>query len=87
MKTVANKNLKDAVIEMDEHYYVNCTLSDCVLLFSGGDFGLVECQIVNCEVRLAGAARKTIQFLKRLTTGCQPSETNGTITIESRLVN
>ncbi len=87
MKTVANQNLKDTTIKMDEHCFVNCTFSECILLFSGGDFGLVDCRITNCEVRLAGAARKTIQFLKRLTTGCQPSETNGTITIESRLVN
>ncbi len=87
MKTVANQSLKNTVLEMDEHCFVNCSLSECILLFSGGNFGLVDCRIVNCEVRLAGAARKTIEFLKRLTTGCQPSETKGTTTIESRMVN
>jgi len=85
VKTVANQNLKDTVLQMDEHCFVNCTISECTLLFSGGDFGLVDCEVVNCEIRFAGAARNTIQFLKRLTAGFQTLQAE--ITSESKLVH
>lgn len=61
---IANQDLKDTVVRMDDHHFENCTIDHCILVFSGGDFSWKNCRFVNCQVRFVGAAGKTIQFVK-----------------------
>lgn len=58
------KQYKNGAFEMEECYFVNCTLTECDLFYSGGDFEMVNTQIVNCRWHPRGAAAKTMQMLQ-----------------------
>ena len=64
MKVIADQELESTVLQMDGHHFENCTITQCVLVFSGGDFSWTNCKFVNCQIRFVGAAGKTINFLK-----------------------
>ena len=66
MKVIANQDLKDAAIDLDDHSFENCTLIGCTLLFSGRGFEMQNCRIVDCRIRLAGEAARMIQLLGQL---------------------
>jgi hypothetical protein len=63
MQTVENQTLAGATITLDDKHYVNCQLTSCRLVYSGGDFVLTETKIENCQVMLAGAAQRTAGLL------------------------
>ncbi len=64
MKVIAEQALKDTVLQMDDHHFEDCTITQCLLVFSGGDFSWTNCKFVNCQIRFVGAAGKTLNFLK-----------------------
>ena len=66
MKIIANQDLKDAAIDLDDHYFESCTLIGCTLLFSGKTFEMQNCRIVDCRIRLAGEAARMVQLLAQL---------------------
>ena len=64
MKVIAEQALKDTVLQMDDHHFEDCTITQCILVFSGGDFSWTNCKFVNCQIRFVGAAGKTLNFMK-----------------------
>ena len=66
MKVIANQDLKNTVVNIDDHYFENCTFTGCTLLFSGRVFEIKNCKIVDCHARLRGEAARTIRLLKQL---------------------
>ena len=66
MKVIANQDLKDAAIDLDDHSFENCTLIGCTLVFSGRGFEMQNCRIVDCRIRLAGEAARMMQLLAQL---------------------
>ncbi len=66
MKVISNQDLKNAVINLDDHSFVNCTLIGCTFIFSGRGFEIKNCKIVDCHARLRGEAARTIRLLKQL---------------------
>ena len=82
MQVIANQDLKDAAIDLDDHYFENCTLIGCTLVFSGKDFRMQDCRMVDCHLRLGGKAARMIQLLAQL---LEEPETQQTI--ESSLVH
>jgi hypothetical protein len=66
MKVISNQDLKNAVINLDDHSFVNCTLIGCTFIFSGSGFEMQNCRIVDCQIRLAGEAARMIQLLGQL---------------------
>ncbi len=85
MKIIANQILKNAVINIDDHYFENCTFTGCTLLFSGRVFEIKNCKIVDCHARLGGEAARTLRLLKQLFIESETLE--GTKSIESSLVH
>jgi hypothetical protein len=64
MQVVANQNITGTVIQMDSYHYENCTVTNSVLVYGGGDFSWTNCQFVNCQIRMTGPAQRAIQFLQ-----------------------
>lgn len=64
MELIANQNIKDQIIQLDNHHFENCTVTNCVLVFSGGDFSWTNSHFTSCQLRLIGAAQRTITFLR-----------------------
>ena len=80
MKVIANQDLKDAAIDLDGRYFESCTLIGCTLTFSGRDFGMHNCRMVDCHLQLGGEAARMIQLLAQLdieTETFEDSQTNG----------
>jgi hypothetical protein len=64
MQVTANQNITGSVVQMDGHHFENCSVTNCVLVYSGGDFSWTNCQFANCQIRLIGSAQRAIQFLQ-----------------------
>jgi len=72
MKVIADQELENTVLQMDGHHFENCTIIQCILIFSGGDLSWTNCKFVKCQIRFVGAAGKPIHFLKHF--GMVPQE-------------
>ncbi len=84
MQVIAEQALKDTVLQMDDHHFEDCTITQCILVFGGGDFSWTNCKFVNCKIRFVGAAGKTINFLKHVGMGPQApkrAETAGSTSV------
>ena len=66
MKVSSNQDLKNAVINLDDHSFDRCTLIGCTLIFSGKDFEIQNCRMVDCRIRLAGEADRIFRLLTQL---------------------
>jgi len=66
MKLIAGQTLEKTVIQIDGHHFENCVISNSVLVYAGGDFSWTNCEFTNNEVRMVGAAQKTLTYLKHL---------------------
>jgi len=64
MKVIIDEHLENTTVQIDGNHFENCIISQCVLIFGGGDFSWMNCKFVNCQIRFVGAAWKTINFLK-----------------------
>ena len=64
MQVVANQNITGSVVQMDGNHFENCSITDSVLVYSGGDFSWTNCQFANCQIRMIGPAQRAIQFLQ-----------------------
>ncbi len=63
MKVISNQDLKNTVVNIDDHSFENCTLIGCTLTFSGKDFEIQNCRMVDCRIRLAGDADRIFRLL------------------------
>ena len=66
MKIIVDQDLKDAAIDLDNHHFKGCTLIGCTLTFSGRDFRMQNCRMVDCHLQLGGEAARMIQLLAQL---------------------
>jgi len=57
------ETLKDAAYILEEHIFINCKLTNCRLIYSGGHFEWANTQFENCLWGFRGPAEKTMQFL------------------------
>jgi hypothetical protein len=64
MTKVENQLIEGQSLSIDDVAFINCTLKDCVLEYSGGSFMLVDTEIKGCRYIFYGAARGTIHFLQ-----------------------
>ena len=52
----------DVTIDCNE--FVDCEFRDCVVLFQGGSFSLVNTKLINVRFAVGGPAQATLQFLR-----------------------
>jgi hypothetical protein len=79
VKAIVDQDLKDTTIDLDDHYLKGCTLIGCTLTFSGREFKMENCRMVDCHLRLGGEAARMIQLLSQLDIVPESSEDSRTV--------
>ncbi|MFP5204907.1 MAG: hypothetical protein ACLGSH_06105 [Acidobacteriota bacterium] len=54
------------VFRTEECWFVNCTLKQCVLYYSGGVAEFENCRFENCQWKFQGQAQQTIAVLSMI---------------------
>ena len=70
MIPVEGQVFENATIIMDNKYFSRCSFSGCTLIYTGGDFGWIDCKFDVCILQLEGAALRSAKYLhhfKKLT--------------------
>jgi len=60
------QKLTKGAFVIEECFFVNCSLTDCDLFYSGGNFEWVNSQFQNCRWHWRGAALNAVQLLTGL---------------------
>ena len=63
MKLVSDQVRKDTVINIDDYSFEDCTFIRCTFVYSGKDFEMPNCRIVDCRIRLLGEADRITRLL------------------------
>jgi hypothetical protein len=51
------------VFQLEECWFVNCVLKECVIFYSGASFDLTNARFENCQWKFQNEAQRTIQLL------------------------
>lgn len=63
IKAYRDKSISNESFVLEEAAFFNCTLKNCDLFYSGGDFQVQETKLDGCRVHFRGAALRTQQML------------------------
>jgi hypothetical protein len=66
MKKYENQTLTHEVFQLEECWFVNCTLVECTLFYAGGSYLWERCQFQNCQWKFQGRAQATCALLTQL---------------------
>ncbi len=66
MDTYRNQVFQDRSFILEDASFVGCTLKNCDLYFSGGDFDWVESRFENCRFHWRGPAKNTVALLQAM---------------------
>ncbi len=61
-----NEVLAGKSVVLDDKHFANCEYTNCTLVYSGGDFGMVNTKFQDCRVAFAGAAQRTANLIEIL---------------------
>jgi len=62
---------------LEEVAFINCTLTDCDLYYSGGDFDLVNTKIDACRFHWRGHAKNTATLMQMMQMSAQQTTPPG----------
>ncbi len=82
MKVYTDKTLHDDSFVIEEVCFVNCTLKNCHLFYSGGDCEWVNTNFDGCHFHFLGAAKKTKELLQQIGLLQAPGKPKPTGTIQ-----
>ena len=51
-------------VTLDYNEFIDCEISNCLVLFHGGDFTLLRTTLTNVRFGLGGPANNTLNFLR-----------------------
>src|SRR5689334_4975285 len=63
MQVLENWKPKGVTVYMDDKRFLNCVLTECKLVYGGGDVTWENTQFVNCQLTFDGAAQRTVAYL------------------------
>ena len=67
MQKIKRKTFKQEVVLLDNNSYLNCTFTDCHIVYLGTtELSLVGCKFVNCTWGFDGPAARVIRFMGTL---------------------
>jgi hypothetical protein len=61
-----DKTFNNQTFELEEVSFINCTLRDCDLFYSGGDSDWQGTNFVNCRFHWRGPAKNTVLLLQTI---------------------
>ena len=64
MQVMENWQPKGITVYMDDKRFVNCVLTECRLVYGGGDVTWENTQFVNCQLTFDGAAQRTVAYCR-----------------------
>jgi hypothetical protein len=64
VQTVNRLTIQGESVEIDSKHFVDCTLVDCVLEYSGGDVIFERTEMRGCRHVFFGRARQTLHYLQ-----------------------
>ncbi len=77
MQVLENWHPQGVTVYMDDKRFVKCVLTDCKLVYGGGDVTWENTQFVNCQLSFDGAAQRTVAYLQNFGL-MKPPVTNAT---------
>lgn len=57
------RTFKGQVFQLEECWFVNCVVRECVIFYAGGSYELVNTTFENCQWKFQGPASLTMQLL------------------------
>jgi hypothetical protein len=66
VKIHRDKNISDQTFVLEENVFIDCTLKDCDLFYSGGDVEIVNVKLDNSRVHFRGEAKNTMALMQTL---------------------
>jgi hypothetical protein len=73
MEVISGLTIKDECVAIDDKHFIDCTLINCILEYSGSDVAFDATRIRGCRYVFFGRARQTLQFLQRGPDGTRPA--------------
>ncbi len=64
MQTINGRIIRGESLEIDDKHFIDCTLVDCILEYSGGDVTFERTSIRGCRHIFYGRARCTLPYLQ-----------------------
>ena len=65
MQQVENQTFgPGSIVLMDDKYFIRCRFDGCMIVFSGGEFGWIECSFGQIQLSFAGAAERVIAYAR-----------------------
>jgi hypothetical protein len=65
-RMVVNETVENETLVLEETLFIDSTIRDCHLVYSGGDFELSNCRLMNCKIHFMGSAARTNHLLKMI---------------------
>ena len=72
MQLVEGQTIQGESLDIDNKYFIDCTLEDCILEYSGRPVTFERTHLRRCRYVFHGLAKSTVQFLQ--STGLMPYE-------------
>jgi len=72
MTKYENQSLTHKVFQLEECWFVNCTLVECTIFYAGGSYTWENSHFQNCQWKFQGQAQLTIVLLQQLGLVPQP---------------
>lgn len=66
IKAYRDKTMSNESFVLEEAVFFNCTLKNCDLFYSGGEFQVVETKLDGCRIHFRSAAKNTQALLLSL---------------------
>lgn len=66
MEIVKGGYFEGELVELDGRHFIDCTFTDCILKYSGGDVRFDTSTMSACRHVFYGRARATLHYLQRV---------------------
>lgn len=60
MKEVKGLTFENQTLYLDDTYYLECKITQCSLIYTGGDFGWTDTTFDRCLIKFEGAAHRSL---------------------------
>lgn len=87
MKIYEDKNISDQTFVLEDTVFKNCTLKNCDVFYSGGDFEFLNLQLDNTRFHFRGAAKQAQILFHSLGMLREPSQVPPQINLSSQKPN